>query len=69
MPADNKRIMAQAAFCLELMERLYTEIERGCSESKQYCAGINNYTQRMADAIRIRRELNTLRKLLNPWEG
>lgn len=57
--------LKQAEFCEELMTRLNFEIH-GAKESI-YKWG-DGYTKMQADVIRLRRELNTLRKMLNPWE-
>lgn len=47
----------QAAFCLDLMKRLYDDIK----DSDDY------HTRKQADITRLRRELLKLSELLDPW--
>ena len=56
----------QAVFCDELMNRLLISFKT--AKEKKYAPTAENYTQMQADIIRLRRELNTLRKMLSPWE-
>lgn len=66
MAIDTKKLKDQARFCLQLMERLEKDIQ--CDSDKESWWGVANYTQKKADIIRLRRELNTLNKILYPWE-
>lgn len=70
MTDKNKQIKweatkRQAAFCQELMNRLSVSFKT--ATKREYWATADNYTQMQADIIRLRRELNDLRKMLNPW--
>ena len=62
---DTMKIEMQSEFCLELMERLNAEISESVDEHAWY--GMWNHTQKQADIVRLRRELNKLHKMLNPW--
>lgn len=61
---DFKNIKSQSKFCKELMTRLDDDIQK--SGHGTY-SGMSNHTQKQNDIIRIRRELNALAKLLDPW--
>lgn len=64
---DTKAIKYQAAFCTELMKRLNADILKDeCDKDINY-QGMVNHTQKQADIIRLRRELNRLKQMLNPW--
>ena len=64
---DTKAIKYQAAFCTELMKRLNADILKDeCDKDIDY-EGMVNHTQKQADIIRLRRELNRLKQMLNPW--
>ena len=65
MALDIKKINAQSDFCLELMKRLNAELKSDVDEHAWM--GMYNHTQKQADIIRLRRELNKLQKMLNPW--
>ena len=65
MAIDVKKVKEQSAFCLDLMERLNSEIGQDVSKSSLY--GIFNHTQNQSDIIRLRRELNALNKMLFPY--
>lgn len=62
---DIRRIRKQAEFCTELMMRLCKEIEES---GEGYWSGMENHIRKQDDIKRIRRELLTLSKMLNPWE-
>lgn len=65
--ADNrKQVKEQIKFCNELMNRLVKSISDNIDNDSPWW-GIRNHSQMSNDVIRLRRELNTLRKLLNPW--
>lgn len=61
---DFEDIKSQSQFCTELMLRLNKSIKTAELGSS---GGIDRYCQKQDDVIRIRRELNTLREMLNPW--
>ena len=63
---NKKELKNQAAFCKELMDRLLKSIEDNIDKPTSYwsVSGINNCSQMSADIIRLRRELNTLNKML-----
>ena len=65
MTLDIKNIKKQSEFCLDLMQRLDSELKKDVDEHAWM--GLYNHTQKQADIIRLRRELNKLQKLLNPW--
>ena len=67
MALDIKKINAQSDFCLELMKRLNAELKKDVDEDAW--SGMLNHTQKQNDIIRLRRELNKLNKLLDPWGG
>lgn len=58
------KIVLQAEFCEMLMTRLCKEIK---SSGKGYWSGMENHVRKQDDIKRIRRELMTLSKMLNPW--
>ena len=61
-----KQIKEQMKFCKELMLRLDKSVVENVGETSSWW-GIRNHTQIINDSIRLRRELNVLNKLLNPW--
>ena len=65
MALDIKSINKQLDFCSELMIRLSAEMK----SSEDDCAwhGMRNYTQKKSDIIRLRRELNKLNQMLDPY--
>ena len=65
--ADNrKQVKEQIKFCKELMLRLDELVTKNIDKDSSWW-GIRHHTQMSNDIIRLRRELNTLNKLLNPW--
>lgn len=60
-----EEIQDQSAFCATLMNRLNEDIFHAKKEN--YCFPIEQHTQKKADVIRLRRELNKLRELLE-WD-
>lgn len=67
MAIDTKKVIKQADFCRDLMQRLNAEIKADKTDDNYY--GIWNHTRKQNDIIRLRRELNRLHKMLNPWGG
>jgi hypothetical protein len=63
---EIKVVKEQSNFCRELMSRLDAAVEKNTKDVASWY-GIVNHSQMGNDIIRLRRELNTLRKLLNPW--
>lgn len=57
-------IKSQSQFCTELMIRLNNSISKS---GRGLWSGMENHCQKQNDIIRIRRELNTLKEMLNPW--
>ncbi len=66
MVIDIKKVKEQADFCLNLMNRLYSDIKEDTCTNKPY-ETVWYHTRKQADIIRLRRELNKLNKLLVPW--
>lgn len=64
MSIDTKKLRKQLSFCVELMDRLNNEINEDIDKDWY---GVANYTQKKSDIMRLRRELNTLNKILYPW--
>lgn len=62
MKKDLDDIKSQAQFCTELMLRLNADVQNAI----QYYT-IQNHSRMEADIVRIRRELNDLRKMLYPY--
>ena len=54
-------IMKDLKFCQELMDRLVKFADEGCTERIYY---LEHYTVLQNDIIRLRRELNEIRKKL-----
>lgn len=61
---DKDAIVLQVKFCEMLLERLYKEIKDSGEGS---WSGMENHVRKQDDIKRIRRELMTLSKMLNPW--
>ena len=61
---DKKAIISQTKFCEDLMSRLGIEIRNSGDGS---WSGLENHVRKQDDIKRIRRELLTLSKMLNPW--
>lgn len=59
----NIAIKKQSGFCGELMRRIILDIQ---NESYEYDY-LNNYTRIQSDIVRLRRELNALNKMLDPY--
>lgn len=57
-------IRAQMQFCTELVMRLNDEIG---DDGEGYWSGMKNHIRKQEDIKRIRRELLTVSKMLNPW--
>lgn len=64
MKKDLDGIKSQSQFCVELMLRLNADIQD--AKEMDYC-GIDNHSRMENDVVRIRRELNELRKMLYPY--
>ena len=61
---DFDAIKAQSDFCELLMTRLHGEIE---TSGEGLWSGMENHNRKQDDIKRIRRELLTLSKMLDPW--
>ena len=61
---DKKKIIKQSLFCLDLMKRLDDTIT---SSGAGTWSGLENHCRTQDDIKRLRRELMTLSKMLNPW--
>jgi hypothetical protein len=59
----RKQAKEQLKFCEELMKRLVKSANENIDIDLSWC-GIRNHTQMINDIVRLRRELNTLHKLL-----
>ena len=62
---DIDGIKSQCQFCTELMIRLNDEIH---DSGEGPWSGMENHIRKQDDIKRIRRELMSLSKMLNPWE-
>lgn len=62
---DIKGVRSQCQFCTELMLRLNAEVK---TSGEGYWSGMENHIRKQDDIKRIRRELMTLSRMLNPWE-
>ena len=60
MSADKKQIVKDIQFCKELMDRILKDVKT----YEKYCL-YNKHTVLQADIIRLRRELNDVRKKLD----
>lgn len=66
--ADNrKQAKEQIKFCKELMDRLVKSISDNIDEDSSWW-GIRNRSQISNDIVRLRRELNSLNKLMYPYD-
>ena len=66
--ADNrKQAKEQVKFCKELMDRLVKSVADNIDVDMSWY-GIRNRSQISNDIVRLRRELNTLNKLMNPYD-
>ena len=65
MALKIKEIKNQADFCLDLMRRVWADLYN--DEDEDAWSGMRNHTQKRSDIIRLRRELNKLNQLLDPW--
>ena len=61
---DFDKVRDQSRFCTNLMLRLNEEI---FDSSEGNWSGMENHCRKQDDIKRIRRELRTLSKMLNPW--
>lgn len=67
MKDKRKQAKEQIRFCKDLMNRLDKSFAENIDfESCWY--GIRNHSQMSNDIVRLRRELNTLNKLLYPYD-
>ena len=64
MTDKYKEIRQQSKFCLELMTRLNRDIEKA---GDGIWSGMDGYTQKQNDVVRMRRELRALFLMLDPW--
>ncbi len=67
MKDKRKEAKEQIKFCKELMNRLAKSIDDNIDEDSSWW-GIRNRSQISNDIVRLRRELNTLNKLLYPYD-
>jgi hypothetical protein len=61
---DFDEIRSQCKFCTELMLRLNGDIKKS---KEGLWSGMENHIRKQDDIKRIRRELLTLSKMLDPW--
>lgn len=61
---EFKEIRQQSAFCMELMRRLDCDIKKAGRGS---WSGMDAWTRKQNDIIRVRRELRALFLMLDPW--
>ena len=61
---DFDDIRSQMQFCTELVLRLNEEIQQ---DGEGYWSGMKNHIRKQEDIKRIRRELMTVSKMLDPW--
>ena len=66
MSDKRKQAKEQMKFCKELMDRLAKLVEDNIDEDSSWW-GIRNHSQISNDIVRLRRELNTLNKMMNPY--
>ena len=66
MKDNRKQIKEQVKFCSELMQRLELSVGENVDVESSW-SGVHNHSQISNDVIRLRRELNTLNKLLYPY--
>lgn len=67
MADKRKQVKEQVKFCKELMNRLDKSVTENIDEDFSWW-GIRNHSQISNDVVRLRRELLTLNKLLNPYD-
>lgn len=67
MPDKRKQVKEQVKFCKELMDRLMKSVEENIDIDSSWCV-IHYHSQISNDIIRLRRELNTLNKLMYPYD-
>lgn len=67
MKDKRKEVKEQIKFCRELMNRLEKSVTDNVDEDSSWW-GIRNHSQISDDIVRLRRELNTLNKLLYPYD-
>lgn len=67
MSDKRKQVKEQMKFCKELMNRLVKLMDENIDMDSSWW-GIRNHTQISNDVVRLRRELNTLNKLLYPYD-
>ena len=67
MNDKRKQVKEQVKFCKELMDRLNKSVAENV-DKKSYWCGIQNHSQISNDIVRLRRELNTLNKLMYPYD-
>lgn len=67
MSDKRKQAKEQMKFCKELMDRLNKSVADNIDEDSSWW-GIRNHTQISNDVVRLRRELNTLNKLMHPYD-
>ena len=67
MADKRKQVKEQIKFCKELMDRLVKSISDNIDEDSSWW-GIRNHSQISNDIVRLRRELNTLNKLMYPYD-
>ena len=67
MADKRKQAKEQIKFCKELMDRLVKSISDNIDEDSSWW-GIRNHSQISNDIVRLRRELNTLNKLMYPYD-
>ena len=65
MAIDVKKLRKQTDFCVDLMNRLNEDIKRDIDS--EAWVGVYWHYRKRQDIIRLRRELNTLNKLLDPY--
>lgn len=61
---DIVTIRSQMLFCTELCQRLNDEIQ---NDAEGTWSGMANHCRKQDDIKRLRRELLTVSKMLNPW--
>lgn len=61
----SEKIKQQSKFCFELMKRLDSDI----NNSEIWCGALEKHDVKRNDIIRLRRELMTLSRLLDPYGG
>lgn len=67
MKDKRKKAKEQMKFCKELMSRLDKSLAENIDEDSSWW-GIRNHSQMSNDIVRLRRELNTLNKLMYPYD-